>query len=474
MTSIGNNAFRNCTSLKVLYFEDGANTINLGRGEYYNSWGGYYLSLFYDCPLETLYLGRNVSFDGSHSPFEGKRTLISVTIGNSVTSIGDDAFRDCSSLTSVTIGNSVTSIGDDAFRDCSSLTSITIPNSVTSIGNKAFGGCDALTELIIAATVPPTVDSSNFDNSDYINMIVKVPEGSLEAYQAADVWKNFWDIQEEEIIVIETQPTAENLQVELNTSEEGVRYQWYQYVEGMICSKEIVPTSSGPFAWTESNGIWTSGNNIEGSQTFSVMTATVKVQLGDTISFDYTVPKGDGSYSGGSQWFEFTLKGETYMQTFGGKNGHANHFELHINNYIIDRKLNEDSTMTVGFECVRTNSERATVSNIKHIRPTGFYRRMVDEEIVGATTARLDESLFNKGNIVYCVVTLPNGTTIISDEVQTTIDGTKIEEVVSNTTNGYIVYNLYGTLVMRTMDKSDLNNLPQGIYIINNKKMFVK
>ena len=451
VTSIGNNAFRNCTSLKVLYFEDGANTINLGRGEYYNSWGGYYLSLFYDCPLETLYLGRNVSFDGSHSPFEGKRTLISVTIGNSVTSIGDDAFRDCSSLTS-----------------------ITIPNSVTSIGNKAFGGCDALTELIIAATVPPTVDSSNFDNSDYINMIVKVPEGSLEAYQAADVWKNFWDIQEEEIIVIETQPTAENLQVELNTSEEGVRYQWYQYVEGMICSKEIVPTSSGPFAWTESNGIWTSGNNIEGSQTFSVMTATVKVQLGDTISFDYTVPKGDGSYSGGSQWFEFTLKGETYMQTFGGKNGHANHFELHINNYIIDRKLNEDSTMTVGFECVRTNSERATVSNIKHIRPTGFYRRMVDEEIVGATTARLDESLFNKGNIVYCVVTLPNGTTIISDEVQTTIDGTKIEEVVSNTTNGYIVYNLYGTLVMRTMDKSDLNNLPQGIYIINNKKMFVK
>ena len=173
VTSIGNEAFGGCTSLKVLYFEDGANTINLGYGEYY-TWGGYYLSLFCDCPLETLYLGRNVSFDGSHSPFEGKRTLISVTIGNSVTSIGDDAFRDCSSLTS-----------------------ITIPNSVTSIGNKAFGGCDALTELIIAATVPPTVDSSNFDNSDYINMIVKVPEGSLAAYQAADVWKNFWDIQED-------------------------------------------------------------------------------------------------------------------------------------------------------------------------------------------------------------------------------------------------------------------------------------
>ena len=44
----------------------------------------------------------------------------------------------CTSLTSVTIPNSVTSIGDYAFDDCTSLTSVTIPNSVTSIGSGAF------------------------------------------------------------------------------------------------------------------------------------------------------------------------------------------------------------------------------------------------------------------------------------------------------------------------------------------------
>ena len=79
--------------------------------------------------------------------------LTSVTIGNSVTSIGYEAFRDCYGLTSVTIPNSVTEIGDYAFRGCSGLTSVTIPNSVTSIGNDAFEGCYGLTSVTIPNSV---------------------------------------------------------------------------------------------------------------------------------------------------------------------------------------------------------------------------------------------------------------------------------------------------------------------------------
>ena len=66
------------------------------------------------------------------------RGLTSISIPNSVTSIGEHAFEYCYGLTSVTIGNSVTSIGADAFWSCDGLTSITIPNSVTSIGDNAF------------------------------------------------------------------------------------------------------------------------------------------------------------------------------------------------------------------------------------------------------------------------------------------------------------------------------------------------
>jgi len=85
----------------------------------------------------------------------GCKMLVSVTIPNSVTSIGDTAFADCTSLTSVTIPNSVTSIGQRAFLDCTSLTSITIPNSVTSIGSVAFAGCTSLTSI----TIPNSVTS---------------------------------------------------------------------------------------------------------------------------------------------------------------------------------------------------------------------------------------------------------------------------------------------------------------------------
>jgi hypothetical protein len=81
---------------------------------------------------------------------EGAR---SVTIGNSVTSIGNEAFLDCTGLSSITIPNSVTSIGDGAFEGCTGLISITIPNSVTSIGGWAFYGCTGLSSVTIPNSV---------------------------------------------------------------------------------------------------------------------------------------------------------------------------------------------------------------------------------------------------------------------------------------------------------------------------------
>ncbi len=91
--------------------------------------------------------------------FRDCRSLTSITIPNSVTNIGENAFSWCTSLTSITIPNSVTNIGDWAFSCCSSLTSITIPNSVTSIGSYAFNSCTRLTSITIPNSLTSIGDS---------------------------------------------------------------------------------------------------------------------------------------------------------------------------------------------------------------------------------------------------------------------------------------------------------------------------
>ncbi len=90
-------------------------------------------------------------------------SLTSITIPNSVTSIGVYAFRGCSGLTSITIPNSVTSIGSGAFYNCTGLTSVTIPNSVTTIGSFAFRNCKDLTSVTIPNSVT-TIGSFAFRN----------------------------------------------------------------------------------------------------------------------------------------------------------------------------------------------------------------------------------------------------------------------------------------------------------------------
>ena len=103
---------------------------------------------FYTCKsIKSVEIGESVTTIASGA-FHRCSGLTSVTIPNSVTSIGEYAFSRCSGLTSVTIGNNVTSIDYYAFGDCSGLTSVTIPNSVTSIGSTAFYNCSRLTSVI--------------------------------------------------------------------------------------------------------------------------------------------------------------------------------------------------------------------------------------------------------------------------------------------------------------------------------------
>jgi len=116
-----------------------------------------------------------------YEAFRDCSSLTSITIPDSVTSIGHYAFSSCSGLTSITIGNGVTSIGDHAFFDCSGLTSITIGNGVTSIGVHAFSSCSGLTSITIGNGVT-SIGTGAFGNTGIWN---NTPDGSV-VY--ADKW----------------------------------------------------------------------------------------------------------------------------------------------------------------------------------------------------------------------------------------------------------------------------------------------
>ena len=120
-----------------------------------------------------------------NSAFENCSSLTDITIPDSVTSIGNFAFRYCSSLTSITIPDSVTSIGGYAFSNCESLTSITIPDSVTSIGYSTFSYCSSLTSITIPNSVT-SIGKSAFEKCTNLQTISLSCKSSLKKSDFGD------------------------------------------------------------------------------------------------------------------------------------------------------------------------------------------------------------------------------------------------------------------------------------------------
>ncbi|MBO7497160.1 MAG: leucine-rich repeat domain-containing protein, partial [Salinivirgaceae bacterium] len=155
VTSIGIYAFFDCSGLTEINVENGNTAYASENGVLFNK-DKTNLICYPAGKTETTYtIPNSVTIIGDYA-FRGCSSLASVIIPNSVTKIIDGSFSGCSSLTSITIPNSVTSIGNySTFAGCSSLTSITIPNSVTSIGGSAFYNCSSLASV----TIPNSVTS---------------------------------------------------------------------------------------------------------------------------------------------------------------------------------------------------------------------------------------------------------------------------------------------------------------------------
>ena len=178
VTSIGSCAFHGCSSLTSITIPNSVTSIGIAF-----DWCKKLTQINVDT-ANTVYSSVNgVLFSKDKTELirypEGKADT-SYAIPNGVTSIGYWAFCDCYSLTSITIPDSVTSIGTMAFEDCSSLTSITIPGSVTSIDDNAFYVCRKLNQINVdtANTAYSSVNGVLFNKEK--TKLIRYPIGKAD------------------------------------------------------------------------------------------------------------------------------------------------------------------------------------------------------------------------------------------------------------------------------------------------------
>ena len=196
VASIGNIAFRDCSSLNSVTIENGVTTIE----EY----------AFYNSSLATITLPNTLTSIG-YSAFSGCSTLTSISIPNSVKNLGRSAFENCVSLTTIILSNEMTILNDNTFQDCSSLKAVKLGGKLTTIGEYVFSGCLKLNEISLPASItsisenafatctklydiycyamePPTAYESSFAN---YNAFLHVPCDNQRVYLLDVLFGNF-------------------------------------------------------------------------------------------------------------------------------------------------------------------------------------------------------------------------------------------------------------------------------------------
>ncbi|MCQ2287727.1 MAG: leucine-rich repeat protein [Muribaculaceae bacterium] len=167
VTSIGEGAFSGCSEIKsvVLNAENCTGPVN-SEGVW-----------FKDCQLQEIVIGNSVKSIPSYLAYQQSK-ISSLTIPNSVTTVGYYAFYGCSGLTgSLVIPNSVTSIEKSAFYGCSGFKgSLIIPYSVTNIGATAFYGCSGFDKSLLLASSVSTIGSSAFEGCSGFTGSLVIPE----------------------------------------------------------------------------------------------------------------------------------------------------------------------------------------------------------------------------------------------------------------------------------------------------------
>ena len=165
--TFGEDVFMNCTSFTGFYIGDDVIFEP-------TSFAGTNMSAYYVSPNHPLYSvtdGVLYSKDGTTIySYPAAKAETSFTVPNGVTTIGHKAFSGCKNLQTINFGNTLTSIEDQAFENCTALTELVIPDNITNIGGSAFSGCSSLVTVDIGAGVE-VINSFTFNACNSLRTI---------------------------------------------------------------------------------------------------------------------------------------------------------------------------------------------------------------------------------------------------------------------------------------------------------------
>ena len=297
VTDIKNYVFYNCKSLKEVIIADSESELNLGSN--------YSYPIFSSCPLDTVYIGRNISYSTyesyGYSPFYRNTTLRAVKITDKETEISENEFYGCTNLQRVIIGDGVTTIGNWAFSGCSSLKFFTFGSEVKTIGQEAFSDCTAVTEITSRAITPPTCGNQALDDINKWECKLYVPKGHLADYQAAEQWKEFLFVEEGDMVIT---PIKESITI---SSAKQVTY---------MSDKNLNFTDYPDLKAYVATGYDKASGTIWLTRVKEVPANTGFLLMGDAGDYEIPVKKGDPT-SYYMNLFKGTIEGTTIQTTEG-------------------------------------------------------------------------------------------------------------------------------------------------------------
>jgi len=355
--------------------------------------------------------------------FENCTSLTSVSIPNSVTSIGESAFTGCYNLTSVTIPYGVTSIGDYAFSVCGSWSFVSIPSSVTSIGTQAFDGTD-IAKVYSLIDTPFKMGSATFNKNTRYNATLYVPTGTTDKYKAKTGWKTFKFIEE-----------AAKPKVSLNMSSVTIEKGKTLTLKATVTPKALPDKS---VIWTSSNtkvATVTSSGKVKGVKAGTATITCTSIATGAKATCKVTV-----GYVKLDQTEVSVVKGKTVTLT-----------ATVYPSSLTDKSVTWESSDTK----IATVTSAGKVKGIK------------------AGTAIITCTSNATGLTTTCTVTVKASSGSRSvDGDDDDVTGIETLQEKSDAIEPFDVYDLSGHKVLQKV--TSLDGLPEGIYIVNGKKMLKK